>query len=51
MCEHVYKDMDEDMCTLCGKLTHRIDWELQNKLHREWREANPGAKYGGWWSI
>jgi rRNA maturation endonuclease Nob1 len=51
MCEHVYKEMSVDICPLCGKDTHRVDWKLQAELARKWKEENPGARYGGWWSI
>jgi len=51
MCRHVYEEMNTDICPDCGKFTHRTDWQLQNKLAKEWREANPNAGFGGWWSI
>lgn len=50
-CEHVYKNFGTKMCPKCGKDTHEVDWALQNQLAREWKEANPNAKYEGWWSI
>jgi len=50
-CEHVFKDVKYNPCEECGKETHAMDWELQNKLHRKWKEENPDAAYGGWWSI
>jgi hypothetical protein len=50
MCEHVYKDMNADVCPLCGKDTHRIDWAFQAELHRDWI-ASGKATLQGWWSI
>ena len=50
-CEHVYRNVKSNPCELCGKETHAIDWEYQNLLHKEWKKANPDAKYQGWWSI
>lgn len=50
-CRHVYEDVGSDTCPDCGGYTHRIDWEKQNQLCREWKIANPNAKYEGWWSI
>lgn len=51
LCEHIYYEQGADICPKCGRDTHRTDWALQNKLAKEWKEANPDAKYGGWWSI
>ena len=51
MCEHVYKNMKEKICPLCGKDTHAYDWDYQNKINAEWKLANPDAKSDGWWSI
>lgn len=28
-----------------------IDWELQNKLNKQWLKDNPQAEYLGWVSI
>lgn len=50
-CRHVYEDVGSDTCPDCGGYTHRIDWEKQNQLCKEWKAANPNAKYEGWWSI
>ena len=30
---------------------HSINWEYQNQLNEEWKQANPDAKSDGWWSI
>ena len=49
-CNHVYVEMDEDICNLCGDLTRRTDWKKQEELHKEWI-ASGKATYGGWWSI
>lgn len=38
MCEHVYKEMEERICPLCGAETHDIDWNKQSRLIREHRE-------------
>lgn len=51
-CRHVYEEMEEDTCHLCGKPTHRIDWEKQSKLKKKWLKENPDAwREVGWWSI
>lgn len=50
MCEHVYKEMPEDICSLCGGYTHKTDWTEQHKLHKEW-VASGKAVAQGWWSI
>jgi hypothetical protein len=50
-CKHVYENMNEELCSLCGQPTHEVNWEDEAKLMREWKEANPKAAYGGWWSI
>jgi RNA polymerase subunit RPABC4/transcription elongation factor Spt4 len=50
MCEHVYKEMGTDICPLCGKDTHKVNWEAQHELHREWI-ASGKATPQGWWSI
>lgn len=50
-CKHIYENINEEVCSLCGRLTHEINWEEEVKLMREWKEANPTAKYEGWWSI
>lgn len=49
-CEHVYKDMNANPCPKCGKDTHETDWNLQNKLQKEWKDANPDRKFE-WMSI
>ena len=51
LCEHVLTNVGKDICPHCGKTTHEVDWQLQAKLLKEWKEANPDAKYNGWWSI
>ncbi len=50
-CRHVYEDVGSDTCPDCGKYTHRVNWEKEHQLMKEWKEANPNAKYEGWWSI
>ena len=50
MCEHVYKDIGEDLCPKCGKDTHRINWKEQQRLHEDWI-ASGKATTQGWWSI
>ena len=50
-CRHVYENVGEYICPYCGKNTHEINWEEQNNFNKKWREENPDAKYGGWWSI
>ena len=50
-CLHVYQEMDVDICPHCQEATRRIDWVKEHELQRKWKEDNPDAKYGGWWSI
>jgi hypothetical protein len=51
-CRHVYEETDEDICSACGRPTHRTDWELQNLMMKKWLKDNPEAwKTVGWWSI
>jgi rRNA maturation endonuclease Nob1 len=49
-CDHVYNNRDEDICSLCGKPTHKINWEEQHEYHRKWI-AEGKATLQGWWSI
>ena len=51
-CRHVYEDVKTDICTMCGKPTHKTDWELIAKQRREHREKH-GLFYNvrEWWSI
>lgn len=49
-CRHVYEDVTEDICSHCGKETHRIDWKQQELLHKDWIESGK-ATAQGWWSI
>ena len=49
-CRHVYEDLGEDICSSCGKDTHRIDWKQQEDLHKDWI-ASGKAVSQGWWSI
>ena len=49
-CEHVYKDMGQDLCPKCGRDTHETDWKYQAQLMKQWH-ADGKAVYGGWWSI
>lgn len=49
-CRHIYEEFEEDICPLCGKDTHRMNWQEQWDLHKEWI-ASGKATYGGWWSI
>ena len=30
---------------------HDVDWDYQNKLHKQWLLDNPDAQYIGWMSI
>lgn len=50
-CEHVYRDVKENPCEYCGKETHALNWSKENELAKKWREDNPNAGFGGWWSI
>jgi hypothetical protein len=49
-CEHVYKEMDTDLCPLCSMPTHRIDWKEVARLHKEWIDSGKATPQG-WWSI
>ena len=51
-CEHVYKNTGSDICPLCGKDTHEIDWKLIAEQRRTHREIH-GVLYNKaeWWSI
>jgi rRNA maturation protein Nop10 len=35
-CNHVYEYVNAEICPLCGRYTHEPNYELQNKLHRQW---------------
>lgn len=51
-CYHVYHYIGEKVCSICGRDTHEIDWELQNKINKQWLKDNPDAwRQVGWWSI
>jgi len=50
-CEHVYKDLGPGPCPKCGLPTHTTDWNLQNKMMKQWHIDNPNAQYEGWMSI
>ena len=49
-CEHIYKEMAEDLCMYCGEPTHKTDWQKINALHRQWKIDNPNPQIV-WWSI
>jgi len=49
-CKHVYQEMEEEICPICGGYTHKLDWAYQAELHREWI-ASGKATLQGWWSI
>lgn len=49
-CEHVYKDMGQDLCPKCGRDTHETDWAKEAQIMKQWH-ADGKAVYGGWWSI
>jgi hypothetical protein len=52
MCPHVYQNMGTETCNLCGRPTHEINWEKENKIMKKWLKENPDAwKTVGWWSI
>lgn len=50
-CRHVYENIGFETCPDCNKATHEVNWQLQATLLKEWKLANPDAKYNGWWSI
>lgn len=35
-CKHVYEYVNAEVCPICGRYTHEPDYDLQNKLHRQW---------------
>ena len=51
-CEHVYKEVKFDPCELCGKDSHKTNWNLIKELRRKHREEK-GLFYNvrEWWSI
>lgn len=52
MCPHVYAIMYEDICSLCGKDTHEIDWVQELRHRREYVEkVGLDYKKAGWTSI
>lgn len=50
LCEHVYKEMKQDICPNCGRDTHKTNWQFQHELHRDWI-ASGKAESQGWTSI
>jgi len=50
-CDHIYQNVNAEICPKCGKPTHEINWQKENELKEKWKEKNPNAKYEGWWSI
>lgn len=52
LCDHVYKEFKEKICLMCGKDTHKTDWELIAKQRQEHRNQ-VGLFYNvkAWWSI
>lgn len=49
-CQHVYEEMNQDICPKCGGNTHKTNWEEQYRLHKEWISSG-NAITQGWWSI
>jgi hypothetical protein len=49
-CDHVYKEMNSEICELCGGDTHKTNWSYQHELHRDWI-ASGKAESQGWTSI
>lgn len=35
-CKHIYQYVNAEVCPFCGRDTHEPDYDLQNKLHRQW---------------
>jgi rRNA maturation protein Nop10 len=35
-CKHIYEYVGSEVCPLCGRYTHEPNYELQNKLHKQW---------------
>lgn len=35
-CKHIYEYVNADVCPFCGRDTHEPNYDLQNKLHRQW---------------
>ena len=51
-CDHVYRQVKNNPCELCGKDSHIIDWQLLKKQRDQHRE-DKGLFYNvrEWWSI
>ena len=51
-CEHIYKNINAEICPKCGGYTHEVNWQKNNALNKQWLKDNPDAwKQVGWWSI
>ena len=59
-CEHVYRNMNQNPCPLCGGDTHETDFKLTNDLHTQHLAEGKDAPYKcddcggtirGWWDI
>lgn len=50
LCKHVFSEVGVDVCPTCEQDTHRVDWDEQTQLHKEWL-ASGKANYLGWFSI
>ncbi len=51
ICRHVYEDVAQDPCELCGQPSHRMNWIEENKKMAQWKKDNPNAPTEGWMSI
>jgi predicted Fe-S protein YdhL (DUF1289 family) len=51
-CRHVYEIVHEDICSMCGRDTHEINW-VQELKHRRAYAEQVGLDYKktGWTSI
>jgi len=58
-CEHIYKNIYQDICPKCGKYTHETDFAYQRELHAKWikdgkhleMQCPLGGTIRGWWDI
>ena len=49
-CQHIYQEINFQICPDCGRETHKTDWSYQHELHKDWI-ASGKAELQGWTSI
>ena len=51
-CIHIYQNVGAELCPHCGRDTHELNFQKQNKINKDWLRKNPNAwREVGWWSI